>query len=1740
MPSPYQRYYANHGIVAYARSGDPKDHLFVFAGPAGAPASYPSLTPLLAAWSSAGGNPNQRALLFCQAFDTTTLPGLLDQLVTSGTIAQFWGKLAYWRDKTFAGSAFTGLFPDASPGSRVLAEVGGVRLRLESGRIPKSLSDFTIAASAQDKDLTLKLAAGGAAWSVDGVASSAAVLTVALDAGSGYAAGSIGLDIPWTATNHAGSHPLERTQIAYVAPPVTLPQPGDDAAQSQVWRARVVHKVIPSAGSGAFCAVHIDPRDDINAPRWLADQALNSRILFGDAEIHSTFFSATGDRFHLTATKGAAARVGFLYDLMDADQTPASNGGLVFHPEGLFAIKSAAPVVTASAAAAAADLNIARRDFVAGSATTEFFDLGAEADVTHIEFVARQPALLRRDETSSSPIDRMLLDDGKGAVVTSHVRFAKAGTPTDVKFHSQSAEAPLFVAPPVANPDHLRRRRKEYGLAQKPLPVFPHAGYLDGADSYDDFARFELSHLAQYRRKHAPPASPPGDGPPHLAAAAAATELAVTPQGILAEVAADGTSYARLYFGNPDSADNTKIDFALTINNTEARIFRDFQQALLSHQLFIVLRKPRAAALNVVTPSATLYARAPFAFKILATDAGPFTDTSMLADAILFKYYKGKSIAALLADQATWACQPDLAPEGNSKLDTWSPFPKGQPVPYHLKRLKEVWDDKDWQGVLVLNFPLSKQPSLIEALKPGLAKKDDDKEPELRAPYFGLNALPATKTDLTSDPASPHRPGSAFGMIRYAQKEVGKEPDKPTTDDVEPGTSGDGGREYHFVVDSLQITFENSQIADFSARLFIHFSHLFWDSMSSTGALQKLELDGYYERRGKEDIFSLVTPSPLVVTFHDSYLKQLTITRAQLGVVASDDKQLTAFIGIDGTLQLSEKIPQIPLFSVKQIRLSSFGFEYSFARPKLSGFKFRFKPSGISADIDFGAVGAPSLLSLLPVKLKGMSIALGQLLDLGDLHFSPISFGGLGTKFQFGFLMELDFGSLGQLAGDLRGMKLPMLIGWGGGSSKGLAFGIQFPTREGKGIDIGIQQFIRLRAKELNLKVCKDTHGNTQMLAIQAVNARILMLGKEWPEADTSFAIFIPVDSGRKPSWAFGLKKGSWYVGGGYRLKLPSASAKDIKGVVRDFEGTLSDVGGGQDVCSLVSQAASANDNWSVVGRYAGELKVAVAISDPTVYGIAVEIPPFGELDVMYRRVNSQLGIFSIEYTLPGALRTMQIGVATVRLPVFRLEIHTDGGFLADFGFPWNNDFSRSCQVEIAIFLGSGGFYYGVTSAAAADLLTFDGGYGFFAPDSSKLNELRTLRLGFAARVGIGRSFTIGILYAEASVTVFGGLEGAIAYRPGADLFSPTLYALKGYVGLMLDIRATVNFSIIRASAHIVAYVEVGFEIRRVLGKDASNKHHILTLPIVIFAEIALNVGVDVQIHIGCVDITIHLSFSTTWHYEEALTGFKDEGTYDAAGLTATTTPMLLAAPLALTFSWNPAYRYWEAARDINLYATVLPCIASAADVGESGGVKTCAVGTMLLQVDTPDNAFADLARFLVGWVLLPPGTSPAAIDATVLTLGAVDGVLKELRKTDTGFWNGFAAALLAIVPLQFVARLKTLASGQTDIFATLPLWPGVSFRYAPIGGGPATAGTPAVVTDRQDHRAMAATDAAFAEYCRHLIAATIPEIGRLIEDKGYVRNTDGTVIPNASLPRKDSRKSMNWAEAWQQMFASL
>jgi hypothetical protein len=1730
MSPRYAKYYDNNHVVAYGRETGAINHLFVWvvneapdAPSNGHPQSYDSLDALLDDWNDAA-DPEpfpyiERSVFFCQRFDPKTIYNALYHLAGHG-IGECWGKLTYWRESVFTGQIDTSVqfptYPADSP--HIPITIGDVSLTLDppDGVPPLALDHFNISRvspagfSPQD-GLSLELKLDHISWSVDGVGNSRE-LVVWLDDGGDFTAGAIGL--PITSPNDAAhSPPLQRTKIMFLAKPSVSP---GGPQLCRMWGSRIVSSVKPS-GSNAAYYILLDLRDSEDSPDWMAGE-LNSRLLFGASEIHSTLFSAKGSPFSFTGALKAAARFAFLNDWMDDDGTMSSDGKVTFHPEGHFTITSPVKEVSGTSV----PLNIYNCDLLAGATATEFFDA---ASATYIEFVKRQPAFFLENDKSGKLFD----DSKKSDVFTSYIRFSDGKKAITTDFHSQAAEAPLFEIPP--DPDllqHLRRRRQKYGSSDQPLPVFFHAGYEAGTDDYAGIVGFETTHLSRYRRDTA---KPPPVLPKLLVDPQSA--LGVTQQGILAEITADGL-FSKLFFGCTDGG-TSNPEFCLSIiaapNNP---FYADVQQALAASQLFMVISDPAPGALDIIQPSAVLYAT-DFAFTI-TSEKKLLNATEMAASAFLIKYVKDKSLDVLVQDTNLWSCKAELAPNATAIAikNLTGLGPKPGPSDPDLKPLDDVWFDKNWQGILILGLPvpLDQMPPILQALGPGFYRPDNTSLPKLNAPYFGINALAATKKDLV--PAHTPRPGSVFGLIKYDQpvdpksppdKPIYLMPPAPDMGDHEPGATelpppAPPPRSYALAVRDLRVGFANSQIASFEAQVTIDFSHLFWDPLSKP---PQLLLVGSYERRGTEDIFSLVCKTPIVFSFDSSsYLKQLTITRAQLSVVSSDTTSLTAFIGIDGTLVLSEKLTHLPLFSVKSINLSSFGFSYNFNKLDFSGFSFGFKPGGLSAEIDFtpGSLSAPPFLSFLPVKLKGMSISLGDLLDLSALHFTPFNFGGsaIGTKFHFAFLMELDFGSLGGLAGDPSGMRIPLLLGWGGGQNKGLAFGIQFPSFNAP-IDIGIQQFIRLQADRLEIQICPpDAQQNLSAVGIEAINARAVFLGQAWPQVETTFAIFVPLHSGRSPSWAFGLKNDPWYVGGGYRITLPASGANTVRSILSSFMGDPT-FNKSTSVCDLLGFAANSRDEWSIVASYSGELDVAVAISDPSTYGINVVIDPFGGLDVLYRRVSNDLGIFSLEYSLPGPARTMQFGAASVTLPVFRLEIHTDGGFLADFGFPWNNDFSRSCQVEVAIFLGSGGFYFGITSAAATDLLNFEGGYGFSPPDVSELGKFhKTVRLGFAARVGIGRSFTIGILDAAASLTIFGGVEGAAAYQSGADLFSPTLYAVKGYVGLMVDISATVNFAIIRASVRILAYAEVGFEIRRLLAKSPTGEHHLIRPPLFIFADISINITVVVEIHIGCVDIPIYLSFSANWHYEETLSSFQDDGTL--TGAIAATARFGLAAP---PFTWNPNYRYWSGMRPLTVYATVLPCMADAADVGQTGDDdKTCAVGIMLLPVQQQQNGFGDFAKFLLGWLLLYD-VDPTQYESYPLTLGRVTDFQTQIRDPNTTFWKDFAPALLTVVKNQFAVQLQALQNGQgqTESFTAIPPWPDSTFEY--VRAGLRESGDVAIVT--VNGTPVSASDQAFADYCRHLIGTTLPEIRQLIDAPG---------TPN------DTSKSMKWSDIWLHMFDPL
>jgi LysM repeat protein len=274
-------------------------------------------------------------------------------------------------------------------------------------------------------------------------------------------------------------------------------------------------------------------------------------------------------------------------------------------------------------------------------------------------------------------------------------------------------------------------------------------------------------------------------------------------------------------------------------------------------------------------------------------------------------------------------------------------------------------------------------------------------------------------------------------------------------------------------------------------------------------------------------------------------------------------------------------------------------------------------------------------------------------------------------------------------------------------------------------------------------------------------------------------------------------------------------------------------------------------------------ISLAIVFNDPHLYGlrIALEGPMakvFAGLDfqIMYQQVSKTVGRYSAQIALPMIMRKFQIGVASITLPTFAIEVYTNGDFQIDIGFPWKQDFSRSFSIEVQAgpvpVIGSAGFYFGKLSSATTDKVPKDTRPGWFNP---------VIVFGFGAQIGLGKSIEAGILSAGFSVTVFGIIEGVIArWQPykevtrGGDkssLQDGYYFALSGTFGLQGRLYGSINFAIVSAEldVRISMYVRITF---------ASYQ------PIPITAAAAVSVRLTVKIGVGFFSISIHLSFKAS------------------------------------------------------------------------------------------------------------------------------------------------------------------------------------------------------------------------------------------------------------------------------------
>lgn len=270
-------------------------------------------------------------------------------------------------------------------------------------------------------------------------------------------------------------------------------------------------------------------------------------------------------------------------------------------------------------------------------------------------------------------------------------------------------------------------------------------------------------------------------------------------------------------------------------------------------------------------------------------------------------------------------------------------------------------------------------------------------------------------------------------------------------------------------------------------------------------------------------------------------------------------------------------------------------------------------------------------------------------------------------------------------------------------------------------------------------------------------------------------------------------------------------------------------------------------------------IEMDIVFNDPLIYGLVIQmsgdkVKIFDGLkfEILYKKISDTVGVYQIDLTLPASVRNLDFGAFSIVLPSVGIMIYTNGDFLIDVGFPYNQDFSRSFTVSAIIMgipvLGSGGFYFGKLSSATSKQV----------PQSTKGQFNPVMVFGVGMQLGLGYTFNKGILAAGFSLTILGILEGVIAkwhaynnVEQGSKTQVQDAYYfwIRGTIGIMGKLYGSIDFAIIKASLNVTIYATL-----------STTYESYRKMPIVL--SVGISVELSVKIDLWLFSITIHLSFS--------------------------------------------------------------------------------------------------------------------------------------------------------------------------------------------------------------------------------------------------------------------------------------
>ncbi len=987
----------------------------------------------------------------------------------------------------------------------------------------------------------------------------------------------------------------------------------------------------------------------------------------------------------------------------------------------------------------------------------------------------------------------------------------------------------------------------------------------------------------------------------------------VTPQGFL-------RSNQTLDFIKPVTAKN-KDDRHLQFRFEGVTLLSDFNLSLSKEDVFFVLRP---SMLQRTERASIIFDIRGFTVELKEFNRtpvpGPKDDTF-----IIFKFSR-YSFNELLNDPTRWSNFGSYRPNPTAALkliediQNNTKFPNTEDYRYFNDTISK---DPNWNGVVVINIPLGDSknlPSIFEGLSGSQNLAGGDLPGERLALKTGLKfqyvAFPVNKTEINNSVIDISST-AFYGLIDY---DILNKPDGKPSDDY-PVVSKhfpekkENVKDQKFVLSKLLVRFENSQIRNFRSYAFWQIPAIFENrvefgnlSLSHPEMPQGdpkanlVRLEGQYQKNSAgNDEFNFTAAGNLAINFEeDNMLQRINISKIAFGY--SEGTQDYRF-DIDAKADVNSwKIAD--LVSIDDLEFQNIGFSFKLVDLKLPSLHFDLSRLLVIPKINFNGKG---LLRSFPIRFSYFqNFRFKKVLRDGKEDFDfvngdfdflkfpfphfklpSIDIGNLGNLFSF--IFDFDLGTLGNL-GLLKALKGQLLVGWS--FKGGFVFGLKLSGPSSDGLHLDLFGALKLDIEQVNFgkfNPTDDPAAGCTAYFLRLVNARMTIFGRKLPDEDHTFNGIIIVDfksPGNKVAWLINYDKqddGDLVLGLGQRMGpaqgditglTTRAAIREIKQTFRknlnnlpDCSLTRRDLLFAPDRNYLIASEAILPEDWPI--------EFAFLFNDPVLYGASIgfkgDFLKGFSIDILYKKLADNLGVYSGEIQLPDALRNQELGGAFLRLPNIGADIFTNGDWKVDIGFPRiSNDWSRSGFLQLRTappFVGWFGFYV-MRSRIASQTL-----FKKYISDDYSNRKLNIIQAGFAMRVGIGFYFDKGILFVGASISVYGVLEGAFAFerdQPALATLFPDHFALLGRVGALAELVGYVDFGIIKASVYISLRAEFGL-LLVYLSKDGipgvNNGKGIQPVKVYIEGE----VRVQVTIKIGCVKI--RLSFGASLRFEYTIGG---------------------------------------------------------------------------------------------------------------------------------------------------------------------------------------------------------------------------------------------------------------------------